>query len=535
MKLGLQISSSNRTIGKFAVVGLSALLAWNGSTSLTTAAPMPRANYVQQDYEVMTVAPKFDIPVISEGDPRDVQTEKRAQQSAARAALREAGNELREIARGARSFSDGFSEYVRDYWIASMTQTDQASLAEMGKRRTEMLRVLFPTEGTPAYRQQLIESLLLPSLQNVVEKNFHPSARLNAVTLIGLLNNAEGGSSAAPVPNLPAFRYLLTSMENDSLPLYVRVGAISGLQRVAQIHGVRPLLDEAEVNRLTTISLALLSNSVAGQGAWTTDAAYWMKRRAVQTLGGLRRSGNNGEVTKGLNSVLGDKEQPLWLRYDALTALSQLKHANPATAFVSDTVYNMAALAGESSLQEAIQVRADLEELIALNLMLSNTSLQKIGDSKRGPEKPSMGTGGVAGDGPGGDEGTGGQGSSESDGPPVIEMPTYYLNAVRKKAKTFSALSQSALKEKNFQEFATADEKKVIEAAVKVLDRLFKESDVGLRDQSKDEEPPKTGGDQTKATTNKLIAILKSAGDDLIKIAESRPKADGAPPAEGGN
>ncbi len=535
MKSGSKNSNSNRAISKLAVAGFGALLACGDSSMNLVAAPCPESFVVQQDYEVMAVATKFDIPVISEGDPREVQTEKRALQSAARAALREAGNELREIARGSRSFSDGFTEYVRDFWIASMTQTDQASLAEMGKRRTDLLRVLFPSDATAAYRQQLIESILLPNLQNVVEKNFHPSSRLNAVTLIGLLNNADGGSSTAPVPNLACFRYLMTLMDNESLPLYVRVGAISGLQRVAQVHGVRPLLDEAEVSRLTAYSLALLSNSVAGQGAWTTDASYWMKRRAVQTLGGLRRPGTNGEVTQGLNTVLADKEQPLWLRFDALTALGQLKHASPATAFVSDTVYNMAALTGESSLQEAIQVRADLEELIALNLMLSNTSLQKIGDSKRGPEKPSMGTGGVVGDDPGGGNRDGGQGSSSSDGPSVIEMPTYYLNAVRKKAKTYSALSQTALKEKNFQEFATAEEKKVIESTVKVLDRLFKESDVGLRDQSKDEEPPPTGGDQTKAVTNQMITVLKSAGDELIKIAESRPKADGTPPAEGGN
>ncbi|HMP79185.1 MAG TPA: hypothetical protein PKD54_07015 [Pirellulaceae bacterium] len=438
---------------------------------------------------------------------------------------REAMELARRVLRGEAQRNDSFDQFVREVVLAGMAQTDEQSLSEMGKRRAEFLRQFLGAEFSGANRIYLIEQLVIPTMRQVAEGNYHPSARVNAAVLIGQLNNSEFDSATRrpPIPNLQSVRAILDLVENPGLPLYVKAAAFSGLQRVAQLHGSNAArLDAAELQRIVVISTAIAGGDADGQGAWDPEGNVWLRRRAVQVLGELRQTGPASEVVTLLNRVLGDDALDVWLRFDAVVALGQLNYASADVAQVGLTLKNVTAFLAGVLEHESQQIVADVEDLVALNLLLEGNYLGTKGAQLADRGSQFQTASGMT------DSSGSGAGASDANEKTTFEMPVYYTNVLRRKCKTYVYFVQSALKNEAFGRFGTAEEKRLLADVKAILDRLLKDSDVGLKDLSRPDEPavrsPIAGEPQIKkSTTTQMMELFESASLSLYALIGGKP------------
>ena len=438
-----------------------------------------------QEFETIKIADRYIPATITLREPKDEQSRLRQQISETKARIRDESSRAQDALKNNTSRNSEFDGFFKEYVFAEMTQTDDSVLSNLGAKREDFFRKYMSSDKSGANRQHLIDQIILPTMQRIADGNFHPAVRLNAVLLIGMTNSAEGNSLAneLPTPNGSAAKYLLSLLSREQLPLYLRVGAITGLHRVAQIEGNLARLDGADVKQLGNYSLALTEGKATGQDAWPRDVNYWLQRRAVQILGFLRNAGPAGEVVGALLTVLDNDKNEFYLRLDAVQALGQLNYASAGIAKVKASSESIISFAGSAMLMQSDKIRSDIEEFIALNLLYDGKYLLKTGSSK-GAKKQGDGLKAGMGGADGGNEEGGGAGQSQGDaGAPVFDMPNYYINMERRNCKSYTFACKTTLaKDGRLYVLGSDAEKKTIDKALKLLDRVLDKSDVGLVD-----------------------------------------------------
>ena len=116
-----------------------------------------------------------------------------------------------------------------------MTQTNPEKLGQLGRLRTEFLGLLFPKSALTGYRRNVIQQIL-PNLVSIANNSkFHPAARVNAITTIGLLDEAVGSSSVPPTPSTAAYNALRQMFTANDSETFVKVEALSGIRRFAEL------------------------------------------------------------------------------------------------------------------------------------------------------------------------------------------------------------------------------------------------------------------------------------------------------------
>lgn len=505
---------------------------------------------VGQNYETLKIADKYLVPVLSELATRDERTKLAAKISEVKSRITEDESTVTDLLKSNSATHETFDSFFRDYIFAEMAQTEDIYLSNLATKRKDFLRKFLANEFSGSNRIYLIERLLLPTMQKVAEGNFHPAARLNAVLLIGLANNLDGNSFSgeAPTPNGACVKYLISVMNQESLPVYLKVGAYTGLHRVAQIEGVQPRIDANDAKQLFAMALSICEGKFAGQDQWPKDVNYWLRRRAVQTLGFLHNPGPAGETVAALLALVDDKQQEFLLRLDAVESLGLLNYPNAATARVSAVTQSIASFMAEALLNQADQIRADVDDFIAINLLDGGNFIFRKGVEGRGSsgkgEGLTAGTGGLDG----GDAPAGGGGSGSAADGPVFEMPNYYLNLQRRTCKNYIFVGQNVFaKTGKLYQLGIDAERLLMDESLKVFNNVMEKSDQGLVDLSKTES--KKDDDKRERVGTGVVAgpkrpivwefmsLFTQAGEKLKSLVAAQKKEAGPeaePPATTG-
>lgn len=205
----------------------------------TLAALLAASQTSAQDYERIEINPKFVLPKESDFAPED-RREYRNQYRKIKSQISDARDNVEDALKaGSTNFSTDGELYLREYRIAQMTQSEDLYLSNLGRLRSEFLREFLDRRAAPQTRRPMIEKIV-PLLEEIVQKNYHPAVRLNAVTLIGLLDEREGDSSVPPTPSPAAYESLKRIWNNTELTEAIRVGAMSGIRRFAELSRAVP-------------------------------------------------------------------------------------------------------------------------------------------------------------------------------------------------------------------------------------------------------------------------------------------------------
>ena len=276
-----------------------------------------------QNYEALPIHADYVFPERSDFDSdrayRDAFRTVKNRLSAARSAVGEA------VKSGSANFGADGDKYMLQYRLASMTQPEDRYLSRLGSARADFLK-LYMDRSSPAVRRNVIAKVL-PQLEKLaLSEQFHPAVRLNAVTMIGLLDARVGESSSPPVPSPEAYASLKKIWATADTLDAVRAGALSGIRRFAEISR-RSASEESIAGEIKGEMIAILDGKAAGQDKWKPDFDYWMKRRATQILGFIGEGDDTvAAIAKVMKQPSGENERNnFWLRHDGLVALANLK------------------------------------------------------------------------------------------------------------------------------------------------------------------------------------------------------------------
>jgi len=150
--------------------------------------------------------------------------------------------------------------------------------------------------------------------------NIHPAARVNAMLMVGELNDKEpAGISAPPVAMSAALPVLIAAVNNPAQIDAVRIAALIGIIRHVKFGALTP----ADRAAITAAMLKLAGTKTIPPGR--SDAGHaWMRSLAAKALGLLGDPA--GGVAKGLAAVAADSKAPLSARCEAANALGQLRY-----------------------------------------------------------------------------------------------------------------------------------------------------------------------------------------------------------------
>ena len=471
-----------------------------------------------------TVNPKYVAPVLDGSEDRDAARQKRTQASAVRKLITNNKSTVIDALRqGDTSNAALLDEYLNGYIFAEMGQNDSATLSNLGELRRNFLRSYLSDKVPTGARRVVIEQYTVPKMQEFMDGNYHQGVRMNAVVLMGLLNDREGDSRTVPAPSKVAFNRLLNVFTDAKYPSYMKVGALAGLQRHFEVSRrlQNPQINAAEMNSIANQCLAIIQDKAAGQDGWPEQLNYWLKRRATQTMGAMGNVGADGANAKAISVNLYNEDNPQWIRFDSLVALSKMKFDPTMAPEIGTKVIEFVSHFLEN---EADGLKHGVDDLIAINLLYEDKDLLLSGSATRTKDRDAPN----AGMGFGEDEGdTGGGGAV--DNKPGVDLPTYQLNDSRKRVKAvvFTAL-QFFENDRNegLVQIVADDKKPEFRSAIEILDRLIVESDVGIVDLSKLDDDEEEDGETD--ITKQLVTIYKQGADDLdALVVRSAPAKSG--------
>tara|TARA_R110002049_G_scaffold72490_2_gene187155 strand:- start:173558 stop:175384 length:1827 start_codon:yes stop_codon:yes gene_type:complete len=126
--------------------------------------------------------------------------------------------------------------YYELYLPAKITQIPEA-LPEISKLTEEVTKNLAGAQRSNNPGAAAIVQSLFKGLKPVAEGDYHPAARITALSIIGRLDSKAGSTTAkrAPVPFAGSFPLLLAQYNKEDNPDGVRAAALQGLHRFVSI------------------------------------------------------------------------------------------------------------------------------------------------------------------------------------------------------------------------------------------------------------------------------------------------------------
>ncbi len=238
-----------------------------------------------------------------------------------------------------------FEAYYRQYFLPRWTQPE--NLASLPPLRRELRNNLQMARSGPPHSR--LQGIVIDYLGRMALANVHPAARVNAMLMIGELNEEEPVRAGdAPTPLPAALPVLLKTLEDDRQIDPVKVAALVGVVRHAQF-GQRTPESTAAIQR----SMIRLANS-PGARARSAEGHAWMRAQAARALGLLGSVGENAAVARLLAALVADDQLEMLVRCHAAGALGQLNYAAAGGLNVAQVVAALGRLAADA-------IRADTE------------------------------------------------------------------------------------------------------------------------------------------------------------------------------
>lgn len=476
-----------------------------------------QATHAQQKFASLPIAEAYDYPPLSI-DADDEESKNHRREFGSKISNRKTGErELKASARGG-GLNAAARDYLNGYVFPAMTQTDPYSISKLGETRTKFLGTFLDDNVTGAARQQILSETLKAAEAIATDNDLHPAARLNAVYLLGQLDDVPLGSANAPTPSpaaLASMMKIFTGNDAKLYPQYLQIAALAGIQRNLEItKKMNRQIDANTRNELLTRINQTLAAPIDPQNA---AVSYWLKRRSMQ-VGGL--IGDSATVDQIL-ATLNNKNEKFWLQADALDALASLgtldtnndKNLKAAQAV---TKFAVAALAREAKAIE--NARA---QLVYNNILFRDVDFEATGTNFEGEVPAPVGDSGMSAGGGGGGGaggkfggngmGAGGPGEGAGEGGggfggfggggvvnanptgPLLELPNYELQSFRSRIKTIGLKCKAVIgadNSKGLRRYLDAKSRSAADNVITYLDRVIENSTIGIIDrEDRDRDP----------------------------------------------
>lgn len=251
-------------------------------------------------------------------------------------------------------------DYYRNYALARWTVPDKQHLVAgyVNELKNELARCYTPNRSNPGH-DKLVEEVyrfMEGCTRPDIRVNLSPTVRLNAVLMLGELNEVEPSGSRAAKPLAKALPLLLNRATDPQQIDAVRLGALIGIRRHCR------LMDEnAPIPNEIVQALVSLLRAKEPERVRSDEGHAWLRLLAIQTFGDLRGRPNSVAVAKELLNVLAETDSPEFLRYAAAEALGNLDYGNAAGLDMNVMLQALGLLAIEVCDQERQRLRDELE------------------------------------------------------------------------------------------------------------------------------------------------------------------------------
>lgn len=280
-----------------------------------------------------------------ESDPVD-EAARRYGGSRARRYVREPSSDPAEQA--------AFGKYIKDFELASMTQPDPASLAELSKMREDFLRTyLRGANVAPEVRRGLTQLTFQETGKIIKSGRYHPAVTYNAILLMGSLDEQYGDNpTPLPAANSILNKAVAAGLKSGRLPAPLIVGSLVGLERHTK--SFDQLSSEAQADTQNSM-LAVIRQDEFPQDI-SSSVSQWIKVIAVRGLANIGNLGQDNQVHTALMELIKDNDWRLNNRCRVAEALAKLRPAYESASGI-DEQKTVASL-----LQLATDIASDEEE-----------------------------------------------------------------------------------------------------------------------------------------------------------------------------
>lgn len=226
-----------------------------------------------------------------------------------------------------------FDAYFAKFYFPMRTQTTPEALADLPIERHRFFRDYLEACSVPEVHAHLAD-MTLSQMQMIVDDNFHPTVRYNAMFIISSLNDQEkvviGASKGTPEPMLRALPVILDEFNKPTNTDAIRVAALLGLVRHLEWDNFKsgppiPQAQKAAVVK-TLLDLALQRTPPAGRDA---EGQQWFRRRAIEGLAHASYTQVQPAVADAIEKLLMDDTEVLAVRCAAAAAVGKMTYQAP--------------------------------------------------------------------------------------------------------------------------------------------------------------------------------------------------------------
>ena len=149
---------------------------------------------------------------------------------------------------------------------------------------------------------------------------FSAAAKVNAVLVLGSLNDKEVTGEGKPLPTPYPWLVGMVIAPSASYPDAMKIAAMNGLRRYAE-SGILPANKKDE---LSTLMMGILTQE-SPPGGRTLEGHNWMRLSAAQVLAALGSPGKDNNVVKAFEKVIADSGQRASFRCEMAECLGKLQ------------------------------------------------------------------------------------------------------------------------------------------------------------------------------------------------------------------
>jgi len=256
-----------------------------------------------------------------------------------------------------------FTQYFFPQW------TTEEGVKNIGNERQWLLRELQAAKDS-ASRKYLLDTTLI-TLRRLVDDNYRPATRYNAMLTISLLNDVEatiGAQVTAPEPMAAALPFIVQQFEKPENLDAVRVAALLGMIRHIELENFKPTTSTPIPPALKTKIVdhfVTLAETVDPPEGRDPEVHTWLRRRAIDGLAAACLTTPDPRVVTVVENLIRDEEEPLSVRTAAAAALGRMSLQSPVkfdvAALAKDLGY-LALVACDAELTGGLErLKTDLE------------------------------------------------------------------------------------------------------------------------------------------------------------------------------
>jgi hypothetical protein len=508
---------------------------------------------VGQEYAELEVAAEYFV----DPDAGDSKAEKQKNKDA-KNAIKDGEKAVQAIlTSGGNVAAPEVKAYFDGYVFPSMTQA--ANLANAGKMRSDFDRDFLGTKFTRSNRVPLINNIILPGLQKIVDDDkLSPAARVNAVVLMSRLDDTPlvRISKTPPKPSLTAFDALLAIWQGNNYPEFLKASALSGILRHVEVDSaISSARIPADRNTgLMRSVTGMLDNIIADDPKLEIDLNRWKVSKAIRLMSTIRLPAETQSYYDRMVVML-DKDStiPKWVKLEAVRGITRLVSNGFNPTNLPTLLESSATFVSQALKEEATAIEESVDELVYDNILWDNADLEATGTNYTdnpqtgmggdgmgmgmGMGGPGMGMGmggpGMGGGAPGRGAGAGFGGvSAEEEIKPIVELPNFKLNLARRRMKLVAASVQELIAQKAIVDGAAEPHKDERKKLDKRIDDFMIDSNVGIIDLARVDEDEVQKESYTMQLKKVCEMMSADAADFVSRMRGEQPADRTAPAAE---